>query len=38
MSLLVLLPLAAVLGKAFGSGWHDFWTAISDREVGGGGS
>lgn len=33
MSLLVLLPLAAVVGKAFGSGWHDFWMSITDREV-----
>ncbi len=33
MSLLVLLPLAAVVGKAFGSGWHDFWAAITDRET-----
>jgi sulfate transport system permease protein len=30
LSLLVLLPLAAVVGKAFGSGWHDFWSAITD--------
>src|SRR5205814_10257444 len=30
LSLLVLLPLAAVVGKAFGSGWGDFWAAISD--------
>jgi sulfate transport system permease protein len=30
LSLVVLLPLAAVVGKAFGSGWHDFWAAISD--------
>ena len=30
LSLLVLLPLAAVVGKAFGSGWGDFWSAISD--------
>jgi sulfate transport system permease protein len=29
LSLLVLLPLAAVVGKAFGSGWHDFWAAIT---------
>jgi sulfate/thiosulfate transport system permease protein len=33
LSLLVLLPLAAVLSKAFGSGWHDFWAAITDREA-----
>jgi sulfate/thiosulfate transport system permease protein len=30
LSLLVLLPLAAVVGKAFGSGWHGFWSAITD--------
>jgi sulfate transport system permease protein len=30
LSLLVLLPLAAVVGKAFGSGWGDFWNAITD--------
>ena len=30
LSLLVLLPLAAVVGKAFGSGWGDFWSAITD--------
>ncbi len=32
LSLLVLLPLAAVVGKAFGSGWHDFVSALTDRE------
>jgi sulfate transport system permease protein len=32
LSLLVLLPLAAVVGKAFGSGWHDFASALTDRE------
>lgn len=30
LSLLVLLPLAAVVGKAFGSGWPDFWAAVTD--------
>jgi sulfate/thiosulfate transport system permease protein len=30
VSLLVLLPLAAVVGKAFGSGWGEFWSAITD--------
>jgi sulfate transport system permease protein len=30
VSLLVLLPLAAVVGKAFGSGWHGFWSAITN--------
>jgi sulfate transport system permease protein len=32
LSLLVLLPLAAVVGKAFGSGWHDFADALTNRE------
>jgi len=32
LSLLVLLPLAAVVGKAFGSGWADFWSAITSSE------
>jgi sulfate transport system permease protein len=30
LSLLVLLPLAAVIGKAFGSGWGDFSSAITN--------
>lgn len=30
LSILVLLPLAAVVGKAFAGGWGDFWSAISD--------
>jgi sulfate transport system permease protein len=30
MSLLVLLPLAAVVGKAFGSGWSGFSDAITE--------
>jgi sulfate/thiosulfate transport system permease protein len=29
LSLLVLLPLAAVVGKAFGAGAGDFWSAIT---------
>ena len=29
VSLLVLLPLAAVVGKAFGSGWSEFWSAVT---------
>ena len=33
LSLLVLLPLAAVIGKAFGSGWSDFVSAITDSET-----
>lgn len=30
MSLLVVLPLAAVVGKAFGSGWGDFVDAVTE--------
>jgi sulfate transport system permease protein len=30
LSLLVLIPLAAVVGKAFSGGWHAFWAAITD--------
>jgi sulfate transport system permease protein len=33
MSLVVLIPLAAVVGKAFGHGWSGFWDAISQREA-----
>jgi sulfate transport system permease protein len=33
MSLIVLLPLTAVVGKAFGSGGSAFWSAVSNREV-----
>jgi sulfate transport system permease protein len=29
LSVLVLLPLAAVIGKAFGAGWSGFWDAIT---------
>lgn len=29
LSLLVLLPLAAVVLKAFGGGWHEFWHAVT---------
>jgi sulfate transport system permease protein len=29
LSLVVLLPLAALVLKTTGLGWHDFWTAIS---------
>ena len=29
LSLLVVLPLAAVVGKAFGSGWSPFWSAVT---------
>lgn len=33
MSLLVLVPLAAVVAKAFGTGWGSFVDAITDREA-----
>ena len=33
LSLVVLLPLIAVVSKAFGSGWHGFWSAVSDPET-----
>jgi sulfate/thiosulfate transport system permease protein len=33
LSLVVLLPLAAVVSKAFGNGWHDFYAAVTDRET-----
>lgn len=33
MTLLVLLPLAAVIAKAFGAGFGDFADAITDREA-----
>jgi sulfate transport system permease protein len=33
MSLLILLPLAGVVGKAFGSGWHGFWSAVTQPET-----
>ena len=33
MSLIILIPLAAVIGKAFGSGWSDFTDAISKPET-----
>ncbi|WP_375478263.1 sulfate ABC transporter permease subunit CysT [uncultured Jatrophihabitans sp.] len=33
LSLLVLLPLAAVVGKAFDFGWSGFTSAITDREA-----
>jgi sulfate/thiosulfate transport system permease protein len=32
-SLVVLIPLAAVVGKAFGSGWHEFAATITDAET-----
>src|ERR1700727_1394704 len=33
LSLLVLLPLAAVVTKAFSGGWGAFWTAVSNPEA-----
>ena len=33
LSLLVLLPLAAVVIKAAGGGWADFWDALTSREA-----
>jgi sulfate transport system permease protein len=29
LSLLVLIPLAAVMSKAFSNGWAEFWTAVT---------
>ncbi len=33
MSLLVLLPLAAVVDRSFDYGWHGFISAVTDREA-----
>ncbi|SOD74157.1 sulfate transport system permease protein [Jatrophihabitans sp. GAS493] len=33
LSLVVLLPLAAVVGKGFSDGWQGFWDAITSPEV-----
>ena len=33
LSLLVLLPLAAVVGKAFDGGWDAFWDAVTSPEA-----
>jgi sulfate/thiosulfate transport system permease protein len=33
LSLLVLLPLAAVASKGIGAGWHDFWGALTDHQA-----
>ena len=33
VSLIVLLPLTAVVGKAFGSGAGDFWSAVTEPRV-----
>jgi sulfate transport system permease protein len=33
LSLLVLIPLAAVIGKGFGGGWSGFWTAVTTHQA-----
>src|SRR5205823_2636764 len=33
LSLVVLLPLAAVVSKAFGEGWSVFWAAVTTPEA-----
>ncbi len=33
LSLLVVLPLAALVGKAFSGGWGSFWSAVSAPEA-----
>lgn len=33
MSLIVLIPLAAVVGHAFDDGWSGFWSSVSGREA-----
>jgi sulfate transport system permease protein len=33
LSLIVLLPLAAVAAKSMDGGWSGFWSAVSDREA-----
>jgi sulfate/thiosulfate transport system permease protein len=33
LSLIVLIPLVAVVGKAFGDGWGHFWSAITADEA-----
>lgn len=33
LSLIVLLPLAAVVLKSTGVGWHGFWAAVTGREA-----
>lgn len=32
LSLIVLLPLAALTSKAFDAGWHGFWTALASPQ------
>lgn len=33
LSLIVLLPLAALVGKTASGGWHHFWETVSDPQV-----
>jgi sulfate transport system permease protein len=33
LSLIVLVPLAAVVAKSTDGGWHGFWTAVSSRQA-----
>ena len=33
LSLLVVLPLAALVSHAFSGGWHSFWSAVSQPEA-----
>jgi sulfate transport system permease protein len=33
LSLLVLLPVAAVVTNAFSGGWHGFWLSVTNREA-----
>lgn len=33
LSLVVLIPLAAVVAKAFGGGWQDFWSAVTAEQA-----
>jgi sulfate transport system permease protein len=33
LSLLVLIPLAAVVAKSFAGGWSGFWTAVTDEQA-----
>src|ERR1700691_278055 len=33
LSLLVILPVAAVVTNAFSGGWHGFWLSVTNREA-----
>lgn len=33
LSLIVLVPLASLIGKTFSGGWHHFWETITDPQV-----